>query len=96
MWPYLNATICTAIRNNIEPIIQKNVPSPFSGFVFEKLSFGDVPWQVRGVKYHPLYSGVLSLSQDSWWEAKFVVLIGMWPVASSTYTDLVRGLVRGP
>jgi hypothetical protein len=58
MWPYLNATICSAIRNNIEPIIQKNVPAPIAGFVFEKLSFGDVPWQVRGVKHAPLYAGV--------------------------------------
>ena len=26
MWPYLDATICTAIRNNVEPIIQARSP----------------------------------------------------------------------
>jgi hypothetical protein len=57
MWPFLDASICTAIRSAVQPIIQKNLPFPVSGFEFEKLAFGDSPWQVRGVKHYALYAG---------------------------------------
>ena len=60
MWPYLDGTICTAIRNNVQPVIQNSLPFPISGFEFEKLSFGDTPWQVRGVKHYSLFAGALT------------------------------------
>jgi hypothetical protein len=57
MWSFLDSTICAAIREFIEPIIQAQLPFPISGFEFEKLAFGDTPWQVRGIKHYSLFSG---------------------------------------
>lgn len=57
MWSFLDASMCTAIREFIEPVIQAQLPFPISGFEFEKLAFGDTPWQVRGVKHYSLYAG---------------------------------------
>ena len=57
MWAYLDATICSAIKEFVEPVIQENLPFPVSGFEFEKLAFGDAPFQIRGVKHASLFDG---------------------------------------
>ena len=67
MWPYLEATISSALREFLTPIIQAQLPFPVSGFEFEKLTFGSTPFQVRGVKKYALYAGAsLSLSRCFW------------------------------
>lgn len=57
VWPYLDATICSAIKEFVEPVIQENLPFPVSGIEFEKLAFGDAPFQIRGVKHASLFDG---------------------------------------
>lgn len=57
IWAYLDPTICSAIKEFVEPVIQENLPFPVSGFEFEKLALGDAPFQIRGVKHVSLYDG---------------------------------------
>lgn len=58
MWAYIDTTICSAIKEFVEPVIQENLPFPVSGFEFEKLALGDAPFQIRGVKHASLFDGV--------------------------------------
>jgi hypothetical protein len=58
MWSYLDSTICNAIKECVEPAMQDNLPFPISGFTFEKLGFGDAPFQIRGIKHTSLFAGV--------------------------------------
>lgn len=57
MWGYLDMAICTAIKHHVEPAIQDNLPFAISGFTFEKLGFGDSPFQIRGIKHASLFAG---------------------------------------
>lgn len=61
MWGFLDMAICNAIKHHVEPAIQDNLPFAISGFTFEKLSFGDSPFQIRGIKHASLYSGTPSV-----------------------------------
>lgn len=63
MWAYLDTTICSAIKEFVEPVIQDNLPFPVSGFEFEKLALGDAPFQIRGVKHASLFDGAQRLEQ---------------------------------
>jgi hypothetical protein len=53
-------TICSAIKQHVEPAIQDNLPWSISGFTFEKLGFGDAPFQIRGIKHASLYAGAFA------------------------------------
>lgn len=57
MWPFLDAAMCGALKEVVEPSIQSTLPFPVASFSFEKLAFGSAPFEVRGVKHASLFAG---------------------------------------
>ena len=46
LWPYINDMVIKILKENVEPEIQKNVPSFLSSIHFEEISLGEVVGQL--------------------------------------------------
>ena len=42
LWPYINDMVIKILKENVEPEIQKNMPSFLSSIHFEEISLGQV------------------------------------------------------
>lgn len=49
-WPFYDAAICQTLREQIEPLMAENKPSFIKRIFFNKLTFGNDPFQVTGVR----------------------------------------------
>ena len=49
LWPYINDMVIKILKENVEPEIQKNMPSFLSSIHFEEISLGEVVGQLLQV-----------------------------------------------
>lgn len=50
LWPYINDMVIKILKENVEPEIQKNMPSFLSSIHFEEISLGEVVGQLLQVE----------------------------------------------
>ncbi|KAK9865054.1 hypothetical protein WJX84_012217 [Apatococcus fuscideae] len=65
MWPAYDTALSSVIRYELLPILRENAPSYISGLSFERLSLGQTPVTILGVKYvGPSFSSRLGFEVD--------------------------------
>lgn len=63
LWPYINDMVIKILKENVEPEIQKNMPSFLSSIHFEEISLGEVVGQLLQVE---LLTGEVTVETKSY------------------------------
>jgi len=49
-WPYYDAAICEEVKRQVEPLMDQYRPPFIKRIFFKKLTFGDAPFRVEGIR----------------------------------------------
>lgn len=91
-WPFQNRALCSAIKAEVEPLLEEKRPKIFSKLHFGALDLGTVPVQIRYVKFLGAKSDAmgLSLEVDLAWAGRSRIMLNAVTLMGNTLTFGVK------
>ncbi|KDD73782.1 hypothetical protein H632_c1841p0, partial [Helicosporidium sp. ATCC 50920] len=88
LWPYVDVAVCSAVRAQVEPILQAYKPSFVKKASFVKLTFGSNPLRVEGVRVSHSSADKVVLEVDFRWAGDANIVLGIEVPVGGKHTRL--------
>lgn len=87
-WPYYDAAICAEVKTQVEPLLDESKPAFIKKIFFKKLTFGDAPFRIEGIK---VYENTEEIRMDAEfrWSGDMGVHIAIELVGGGSATRMV-------
>ena len=88
-WPFYDAAICAEVKKQVEPLLKESKPAFIKSIFFQKLTFGDAPFRVEGVRVYDDNPENVKIDIDFRWAGDMVVHIAIQLPAGGSATRMV-------
>ncbi|KAL4853134.1 Synaptotagmin-5 [Chlorella vulgaris] len=89
-WPYYDSAICKAIKEQVEPLMMKfKPPGLIKKIYFQKLTFGDDPFRVEGVRVDEKKRDEICIEVDYRWSGDANIFLAIELPAGGQATRMV-------
>ncbi|XP_042452472.1 calcium-dependent lipid-binding protein-like [Zingiber officinale] len=75
MWPFIAEAATLVIKDTVEPLLDDYRPSGISSLKFSKLSLGNVPPKIEGIRVQCLKKGQLTMDIDFLWGGDLSIIL---------------------
>lgn len=91
IWPFVNKATSSMIRTVVEPLLEEHRPLGILAMKFTKLTLGDIPPQIAGIKMRTLKAGQLTLDVQLQWGGEPIIRLGVQPAISPSLLPIQFG-----
>ncbi|XP_074572439.1 calcium-dependent lipid-binding protein-like [Curcuma longa] len=75
MWPFIAEAATLVIKDTVEPLLDDYRPSGISSLKFSKLSLGNVPPKIEGIRVQCLKKGQVTMDIDFLWGGDLSIIL---------------------
>ena len=88
-WPYYDAAICQEVKNQVEPLMEQYRPPFIKRIYFKKLTFGDAPFRVEGIRVDETKTDQVQIDVDFRWAGDANIFLAIELPAGGSATRMV-------
>ncbi|XP_047318211.1 calcium-dependent lipid-binding protein-like [Impatiens glandulifera] len=77
MWPFIADAATAVIKESVEPILEEYRPPGITALKFSKLSLGNVPPKIEGIRVQSLKQGQITMDVDFRWGGDPDIVLGI-------------------
>lgn len=88
-WPYYDAAICEEVKRQVEPMMEQYRPPFISRIYFKKLTFGDAPFRIEGIRVDENQIDRVQIEIDFRWAGDANIFLAIELPAGGAATRMV-------
>jgi hypothetical protein len=88
-WPFYDAAICEEVKNQVEPLMEQYRPPCIKRIFVKKLTFGDAPVRVEGIRVDETLTDRVQLEVDFRWAGDANIFLAIELPAGGSATRMV-------
>lgn len=88
-WPYYDAAICEEVKHQVEPMMEQYRPSFIKRIYFKKLTFGDAPFRIEGIRIDKQEKDRILMEMDFRWAGDANIYLAIELPAGGSATRMV-------
>ena len=88
-WPFYDAAICAEVQRQIEPLMEYYRPAFIKRIYFKKLTFGDAPFRVEGIRVDEKTESQIQIDVDFRWAGDADIFLAIELPAGGAATRMV-------
>lgn len=77
LWPFVADAATAIIKESVEPLLEEYRPAGISSMKFSKLSLGNVPPKIEGIRVQSLKEGQITMDIDFRWGGDPSIILGI-------------------
>ena len=88
-WPYYDAAICEEVKTQVEPLMEQYRPPMIKRIYFKKLTFGDAPFRIEGIRVDEKQTDRVQIEVDFRWAGDANIFLAIELPAGGSATRMV-------
>lgn len=88
-WPFYDAAICAEVKRQVEPLMEYYRPPMIKRIYFKKLTFGDAPFRVEGIRVDEKQENQVQIDVDFRWAGDADIFLAIELPAGGSATRMV-------
>lgn len=88
-WPFYDAAICAEVKSQVEPLMEQFRPPFIKRIYFKKLTFGDAPFRVEGIRVDEKQIDRVQIEIDFRWAGDANIFLAIELPAGGSATRMV-------
>lgn len=89
VWPFYDEAICAMVKQEVEPLFDQYKPPGVKKIYFQKLSFGDAPFRVEGIRIDQTSNDQILLESDFRWAGASSIFLAIQMQGGGSLTKMV-------
>jgi len=89
VWPYYDEAICAMVKKEVEPLLNYYKPPGIKEIYFQRLSFGDAPFRVEGIRVDRTSTDHIQIETDFRWAGQSSIFLAIQLAYGGALTRMV-------